>query len=338
MNGKEPNASRLTFISTSNDFLQGENDVKLATYIQGNSDRVGVVDGDQVYDLASCLQASGKGDPSTAASVSGILASGPGAIESASEAVAWAQAQGGEELAQNIHQVKLRAPIPHPGKLFCLAGNYAEHIMEGGGTFAGKEKMIPRFFIKPHTVIIGHGDAIRVPPSTAWADWELELAVVIGKAGRDIQAKTAHEHIAGYTIFNDISGRELTFRQDLPAQEGDGFFDWLVGKWIDTFGPMGPWLTTTDEIARPDRLGMRLWHNGKLHQDGNSGQMIFSPPEVIEFISQFVTLQPGDLISTGTCAGIGLMKKIKLQPGDHIRGEIDNLGVLENTVEALGGT
>ena len=227
------------------------------------------------------------------------------------------------------------APIPQPGKLLCLAGNYADHILEGGGTFAGKEKMIPRFFIKPHTVVVGHGGAIRIPPSTAWADWELELAVVIGKPGRDIPVEAATQHIAGYTIFNDISARELTFRQALPPQPGDDFFDWLVGKWLDTFGPMGPWVTTADEISHPDRLGMKLWHNGALHQHGNTGQMIFSPAEAIAFISQFVTLQPGDLISTGTPAGIGLMKKIKLQPGDHIRGEIDGLGVLENRVEAL---
>jgi 2-keto-4-pentenoate hydratase/2-oxohepta-3-ene-1,7-dioic acid hydratase in catechol pathway len=312
--------------------------MKLATFIKGDSDRVGVVIGDQIYDLVSCLQASGKGDPSTATSVAGILASGPGAIESAGDAVAWAKTQGGNELVQDLDQVKLRAPIPHPGKLFCLAGNYAEHIMEGGGTFVGKEKMTPRFFVKPHTVIIGHGDAIRIPPSAAWADWELELAVVIGTAGRDIKAEDASKYIGGYTIFNDISGRELTFRQHLPPQDGDWFFDWLVGKWLDTFGPMGPWLTTADEVAQPDNLGMRLWFNGELQQDANSGQMIFSPPELIEFISQFVTLQPGDLISTGTPAGVGHSKKIRLQPGDKIRGEIETLGVLENSVEALGGS
>ena len=309
--------------------------MKLATYVRENSDRVGVIVNEQLYDLADCLKASEKGDPAMAASTSVFLASGPRASDSAQEAIAWAQARGNEELVQLVEKVILRAPIPRPGKLLCLAGNYADHILEGGGTFPGKEKMIPRFFIKPYTVIVGSGEKIRIPPSAAWADWELELAVVIGKAGRDISVEKAHEYIGGYTIFNDISARELTFRQDLPTQPGDDFFDWLVGKWLDTFGPMGPWLTTADKVSHPDRLGMKLWLNDELQQDGNTGQMIFSPAEAIAFISQFVTLQAGDLISTGTPAGIGLTKKIRLKPGDRIRGEIDGLGVLENSVEAL---
>ena len=309
--------------------------MKLATFIWKDAERVGAIAEGHIYDLAGCLKASGKGDPAMAASVAALLAAGPIALDRAAEAVVWVQAHGVEREAHPLDQVKLLAPIPRPGKLLCLAGNYADHILEGGGTFAGKEKMIPRFFIKPHTVVVGPGDPIRIPPSAAWADWELELAVVIGKAGRDIAAEQAAEHIAGYTIFNDISARELTFRQALSPQPGDDFFDWLVGKWLDTFGPMGPWLTTVDEIPHPDRLGMRLWFNGELQQNGNTGQMIFSPAEAIAFISQFVTLQPGDLISTGTPAGIGLMKKIKLQPGDRIRGEIDGLGTMENPVEAL---
>jgi 2-keto-4-pentenoate hydratase/2-oxohepta-3-ene-1,7-dioic acid hydratase in catechol pathway len=195
--------------------------------------------------------------------------------------------------------------------------------------------MIPRFFSKPCTSIIGTNGTVRIPPSVAWADWELELAVVIGKAGRDISVADAEQHIGGYTVFNDISGRELAFRAELPLQEGDWFFDWQVGKWLDTFGPMGPWLTTADEVPHPDRLSMKLWHNDTLHQDASTGQMIFSPAEAIAFISQFITLEPGDVIATGTPAGVGLSKKIKLQPGDHIKGEIEGLGVLQNTVAAL---
>jgi len=139
----------------------------------------------------------------------------------------------------------------------------------------------------------------------------------------------------GYTIFNDISARELTFRNDLPEQEGDWFFDWLVGKWLDTFGPMGPWITTRDDIPHPDRLRMQLWHNDQLQQDANSGQMIFSPAEALSFVSQFITLEPGDILSTGTPAGVGHVKKVRLEPGDRIKGEIEGLGILENTVETL---
>ncbi len=308
--------------------------MKLATYSHNHQQQVGAVVGDQVFALATALQASGHGDPTQAASMLTLLAGGQQAQQQANAALAWAQSRGGFSLP--LSQVKLCAPIPCPGKLLCLAGNYAAHIEEGGGKFAGKEKMIPRFFSKPCTSVIGTGDAIRVPASTGFADWELELAVVIGKTGRDLTAAQAREHIAGYTIFNDISARELTFRKTLPPQEGDWFFDWLVGKWLDTFGPMGPWLTTVDEVSRPDNLRMQLWYNGQLQQDANTGQMVFSPAEAIAFISQFVTLQPGDIISTGTPAGVGHTKKLRLNPGDQIRGEIEALGVLENSVEQLG--
>ncbi|MBI3959503.1 MAG: fumarylacetoacetate hydrolase family protein [Chloroflexi bacterium] len=308
--------------------------MKLATYIHDQHQRVGAIVGDRVFDLAATLQASGKGNPAQAASVIALLAAGARGLEEANAAVTWAQAHG-VQFAHSLNQVKLIAPIPCPGKLLCLAGNYASHLLEGGGTFPGKEKMIPRFFSKPCTSVVGTKDAIRVPASTGFADWELELAVVIGKTGRNLTAAQAADHIGGYTIFNDISARELTFRKDLPLQEGDWFFDWLVGKWLDTFGPMGPWLTTADEVAHPDNLRMQLWYNGQLQQDANTGQMIFSPAEAISFISQFVTLQPGDIISTGTPAGVGHSKKLRLNPGDQIRGEIEGLGVLENSVERL---
>lgn len=311
--------------------------MKLATYqhtaANDRADRVGIVMGEQVYDLAACLAAQGA-DAGLASSTLAFLAAGEAALEAAQRAVARAGVQPRPGLAHPLSAVKLRPPLPCPGKLLCLAGNYAEHIQEGGGRFVGKEKMIPRFFSKPCTSVIATGDAIRIPASTAFADWELELAVVIGKTGRDLTPEQAAGHIAGYTIFNDISARELTFRQDLPQQQGDYYFDWLVGKWLDTFGPMGPWITLKDEVPHPDRLAMKLWHNGTLQQDANTGQMIFSPAEAIAFISQFVTLHPGDLISTGTPAGVGHAKKVRLHPGDTIRGEIEGLGVLENPVEA----
>ncbi|MEX1020388.1 MAG: fumarylacetoacetate hydrolase family protein [Litorilinea sp.] len=298
-------------------------------------DRVGVVVDDKLYDLAACLAASEAGETGLAYSIRALLAAGPRGLEAAQKAADWAVAHAGPEIIFDVSSTVLRPPLPAPGKLLCLAGNYAEHIQEGGGVFVGKDKMIPRFFMKPTTTVIGTHGAIRIPESTAFADWELELAVVIGKAGRDLTPEQAQEHIAGYTIFNDISARELTFRQDLPQQQGDYYFDWLVGKWLDTFGPMGPWFTTADEIPHWDRLAMKLWLNDELQQDASTGQMVFSPAEAISFISQFVTLEPGDVISTGTPAGVGHSKKLRLNPGDRIRGEIEGLGVLENTVEAL---
>lgn len=303
--------------------------MKLATFRQGNALKVGIVQDDRVYDLAAALHAAG-GDTGIAGSTIAFLAAGDAAVNAARNAVS----KAGDAHSQPLSATKLAAPLPCPGKLLCLAGNYAEHIQEGGGVYVGKEKMIPRFFSKPCSTVIATGEAIRVPASTGFADWELELAVVIGKTGRDLTPEQAEDHIVGYTIFNDISARELSFRKNLPQQEGDYYFDWLVGKWLDTFGPMGPWITLKDEVPHADRLGMKLWLNDELQQDANTGQMIFSPAEALSFISQFVTLNPGDIISTGTPAGVGHSKKLRLKPGDRIRGEIESLGVLENSVEA----
>jgi 2,4-diketo-3-deoxy-L-fuconate hydrolase len=305
--------------------------MKIATYHHGAITQVGVVKDGNIYDLAKCLAAT-DGDVTFAASTLAFFAGGDAAVAAAQSAIN--TVQNDPALMQPLKAVKLAAPLPCPGKLLCLAGNYAAHIQEGGGTFVGKEKMIPRFFSKPCSTVIATGEAIRVPASTGFADWELELAVVIGKSGRDLTPAQAEDHIVGYTIFNDISARQLTFRQDLPQQEGDYYFDWLVGKWLDTFGPMGPWITLKDEVPHPDQLAMKLWLNDELQQDANTGQMIFSPAEAISFISQFITLNPGDIISTGTPAGVGSSKKLRLKPGDQIRGEIEALGVLENSVEA----
>ena len=309
--------------------------MKLATYEGDAGERVGVVDGDHIYDIPGAIEACRLADPATAADMRTLLEAGEAGLEGVRAAFEWAKNKNGPELKIPLHYVTLRAPLPCPGKLMCLAGNYASHIEEGGGSYIGKEKMIPRFFIKPCSSVTATGQPIRIPRSTGFADWELELAVVVGKRGRDLTPEQAEECIMGYTIFNDISARELTFRNELPEQEGDWFFDWLVGKWLDSFGPMGPWITTRDEVPRPDRLRMRLWHNETLQQDANSGQMVFSPAEALSFVSQFVTLEPGDLLSTGTPAGVGHAKKVRLEAGDRIKGEIEGLGVLENTVEAL---
>ena len=309
--------------------------MKLATYQSETGPRAGAVADNRVIDLAVALDLSGLAPASLAATTRSLLAAGPEGLAAAAAAVEWHLQSSSETPSFGLADVQLLAPLPNPGKLMCLAGNYADHILEGGGVFPGKNKMTPHFFVKPTTAIIGPDAAIRIPPSTKFADWELELAVVVGRTGRGFSVEEAQAAIVGYTIFNDISARELSFRDDLPMQEGDGFFDWLVGKWLDTFGPMGPWITTVDEISDPATLQMQLFLNDELQQDASTGQMIFSPAEALAFITQFVTVEPGDLISMGTPAGVGHSKKLRLQPGDRIRGEIAELGILSNPVEAL---
>lgn len=309
--------------------------MKLATYQSETGPRTGAVTGDRIIDLAAALDLSGLAPASLAATMQSLLAAGPDGLRTAAAAAEWHQQSGSETFSFGLTDVRLLAPLPNPGKLMCLAGNYADHILEGGGVFPGKDKMTPHFFMKPTTAVIGPDAAIRIPSSTKFADWELELAVVIGQAGRGFSVEEAQSAIVGYTIFNDISARELSFRDNLPMQEGDGFFDWLVGKWLDTFGPMGPWITTADEITDPSILQMQLFLNDELQQDASTGQMIFSPAEALAFITQFITVEPGDMISMGTPAGVGHSKKLRLQPGDRIRGEIAELGILSNPVEAL---
>lgn len=309
--------------------------MKLATYHRAQTERTGAVVDDTVIDLAAALEASGTGNPALAACMLSLLQAGPAGLECARQAVSWARERDAGDMMHALDDVILQAPLPCPGKLMCLAGNFADHILEGGGTFHGKEKMTPHFFMKPCTAVLPTRGTIRIPASTKFADWELELAVVIGRQGRGWTPEEAQEAIVGYTIFNDISARELTFRDERPMQEGDYYFDWLVGKWLDTFGPMGPWITTVDEIPDPARLRMQLYLNDELQQDASSGQMIFSPAEALSFISQFITVMPGDIISMGTPAGVGHSKKLRLKPGDRIRGEISSLGTLENTVADL---
>lgn len=309
--------------------------MKLATYLSKTGPRTGSVTGDRIIDLAVALDQSDQGPSSWAATTQSLLAAGQEGLKAAAAAVEWHLRTNSDALGPKLGEVQLLAPLPNPGKLMCLAGNYADHILEGGGVFPGKDKMTPHFFMKPTTAVIGPDAAIRIPPSTKFADWELELAVVIGQAGRGFSVEEAQSAIVGYTIFNDISARELSFRDNLPMQEGDGFFDWLVGKWLDTFGPMGPWITTADEITDPSALKMQLFLNDELQQDASTGQMIFSPAEALAFITQFVMVEPGDMISMGTPAGVGHSKKLRLKPGDRIRGEIAELGTLSNPVEAL---
>jgi len=234
-----------------------------------------------------------------------------------------------------LSDVRLRAPILWPRKLLCLAGNYSEHIREGGGEVPEKASMTPRVFMKPPTTtIIGYGDPIVVPRNGRWIDWECELAVVIGKRARFVQAAEASTYIAGYTVMNDVSERELHVPEQRTSRPGDNWFDWLNGKWLDTFAPMGPSLTLKDEIPDPHRLRITLRVNGVTKQDSDTGRMIFSIPELVEWCSSLVTLEPGDVISTGTPSGVGKALGEFLKSGDTVESEVEGIGVLRNPVVA----
>jgi len=232
-------------------------------------------------------------------------------------------------------KVRLLALIPRPPKFFLLAGNYAEHIEESGWKAEEKRQTFPYVFMKPPTTtIIDPGDPIRLPSiSPEHIDWEVELGVVMGKRGKGIPASQALDYVAGYTIVNDVSDRQFRPNPQKKRRPRDEFFDWLHGKWHDSFAPMGPCVVSAETIRDPQHLHISLSVSGQKMQDSNTAQMIFSVAEITEFISSFVTLEPGDIISTGTPSGIGAPKGRFLRPGDVVEATIEGIGVLRNPVE-----
>ena len=232
-----------------------------------------------------------------------------------------------------LSRVRLKAPMPNPRKLFCLAGNYQDHIEEGGGKMALQDKETPRVFMKPPTsTVIGPGDTIRIPPVAQSIDWEGELAVVIGRRAKGVTAADALKHVAGYTVMNDVSERSLLIKKRTKSRPKDEWFDWLNGKWLDTFAPQGPWIVTSDEIKNPQDLNISTYVNGLRKQFNNTGQMLYPVASIIEYISAIITLEPGDIISTGTISGVGATTGSFLSDGDRVEIEISRIGVLRNNV------
>ena len=228
-----------------------------------------------------------------------------------------------------LNRVNLLAPIMPRRNVFCVGKNYREHAKEfaGSGFEAGavKGKEIdeyPAVFTKPPSTVVGDGDTVSLhPQATSAVDYEAELAVVIGKGGRDIKTDRACDHVFGYTIVNDVTARD---RQRNHKQ-------WFLGKGLDSFCPMGPWITTADEVDATD-LSVKCWVNGELRQDANTRDLIFDIPTLIATISAGLTLQPGDVIATGTPAGVGIGFNPPrfLKAGDEVTISISGIGTLRN--------
>jgi 2-keto-4-pentenoate hydratase/2-oxohepta-3-ene-1,7-dioic acid hydratase in catechol pathway len=246
------------------------------------------------------------------------------------------QIAGSSAAGKPVASVQLLAPLPRPGKIICIAGNFQKHIEEGGGKRVNKDIITPKLFIKPSSAVIGPGEALTLPPvAENSTDWELELGIVMGKRGRDIPIERALDYVAGYTVFNDVSGRSMDWNvEGRNPSDWDSFFDWLNGKWIDGFAAFGPWITTADEVADPDNLDMELQVNGKVWQKGSTADMIFNPAEIISFASQFMTWEPGDIIAGGTLDGTGDAAGVYVKAGDVMSGTVGNLGTLVTPVAA----
>ncbi|MDJ0787906.1 MAG: fumarylacetoacetate hydrolase family protein [Myxococcota bacterium] len=280
--------------------------MKLATFTESQRTRVGIVVGDGIVDLS-------REAPELPTEMVALLEAGPEALEAARAA-----ADGAETLA--LSDVKLESPVLRPPKILAVGLNYADHVAESGM----ETPKLPLIFNKQSTSVTGPTDPFHMPRVSTALDYEGELGVVIGRRCRHVPRDRAAEVIAGYTVVNDVSVRDWQLRT--PT--------WTMGKSFDTHNPMGPWIATADEVGDPHALDLKTWVNGELRQSTNTKQLIFDCFELVEHLSTAFTLEPGDVIATGTSSGVGIaMKPPKLlQVGDVVKIAIDGVGEIENTV------
>jgi 2-keto-4-pentenoate hydratase/2-oxohepta-3-ene-1,7-dioic acid hydratase in catechol pathway len=280
--------------------------------------RLGALTDSGVIDLQAAASAAGIA-VETFADTASFLSAGEAGVGNAVKLVQ----EASKAASTPLEAVVLRAPVPKPGKIIAVGLNYRDHSMEAGAKELPKTPII---FAKFTTSICGPGDSIVIPVGNPQVDYEGELAVVIGRKAKGIAAANALQYVAGYMALNDVSARAWQF----------GDKQWVRGKSCDTFCPIGPYLTTRDDVPDPHSLGIFARVNGATLQDSNTSKMIFRIPELIEFISASITLEPGDIIATGTPEGVGVFRKppIFLKPGDVVEIEIQNLGVLRNPVVA----
>ena len=317
--------------------------MKLVTYERGGEERLGALSGELIVDLhrASRELSGGAAAVEISSRIVAFLEAGESAMAAARQALARvggeaADPAGRESLMKGEmliprDSVKLRAPVPRPPKVIAAWVNYGEH---------GKEARIeapdqaPLFFTIWPTAVIGPGDPIVLPRISRDVDFEAELALVIGRRGKDVPAAEAYDYVAGYTCLNDVSARDYSLKRMIDTV---GPSD--IQKSFDTFAPMGPCLVTTDEIEDPQRLAIKLSIDGEVMQDDNTSTMNHHIPRLIEYLSQITTLEPGDVITTGTPPGVGFVRTPPryLQPGETVRIEIEKIGVLKNPVVAAEG-
>jgi len=281
--------------------------MKLATFTHDGATRIGVVTGEQVVDLATVA-------PGLPRDMVAFLAAGGAAMAAARPAES--AASGRLALAD----VRLRAPVLRPPKFLAIGLNYADHVKESGL----EPPAVPVFFNKQTTCVAGPFDPIHLPRVSPLLDYEGELAFVIGRRCRHVPRDRAHEVIAGYLVVNDVSVRDWQLRTPTMT----------MGKSFDTHGPMGPWLVTPDEIGDPHALELRTWVNGELRQHSNTRHLIYDCFAQVEHLSTAFTLEPGDVVTTGTPAGVGgaMSPPRFLRAGDVVRIEIEKIGAIENRV------
>jgi 2,4-diketo-3-deoxy-L-fuconate hydrolase len=301
-----------------------EGAVKVLTYARAREKRAGLLLEQQVYDIAAC---------STYFGMDGLPDSLPDLLALEKEAPMRVlydhileNCRNGDDLPLQccigLDEVRLCAPIPRPPKLICLGRNYRDHIEEQGAKAPEK----PLLFSKASTAVINPGDPIVIPKGSTQVDFEGELAFIMGKTVKSPTEKEAEEAIFGYTCLNDVTEREAQF----------GEKQWFRGKSMDTFAQMGPWIVTSDEIGDPLDLRISTQVNSEVMQSESTSMLIFTPVDIIRFVARTITLEPGDVISTGTPGGVGVFRdpQIFLKDGDVVEVIVENIGTLSNPVES----
>ncbi len=300
--------------------------MRLVTFTDHGIERPGVVVRERVVRLDSVLDVLAARAPLDAAhaacAMTRLLALDGPVLSAVRAEIARVEASGELERQPRLGEVTLLAPVTRPGKIVAVGRNYADHAAETGVSPFEK----PRIIAKLSSSVCGPGAIVRRPPGVQKLDFEVELAVVIGRSARHVAQADALAYVAGYTILDDVSAREFQFDVS-PAQT-------TFAKSMDGFCPMGPWLVTADELPDPQTLDLRLAVNGELMQTGHTRDMIFPVAALIEYLSGFMTLEPGDVIATGTPAGVGAFRKPPrwLQPGDQLALEITRIGRLEHAI------
>jgi 2-keto-4-pentenoate hydratase/2-oxohepta-3-ene-1,7-dioic acid hydratase in catechol pathway len=292
--------------------------MKTVRYRYKNKERYGFLNQQAVLCLPALAKCFKKQLPQR---LEDFVALGETAMKTAEDLLKKANEGDVESVSALVGEAALLAPIASPPKIICLGLNYVDHAAETNSAVPDE----PVIFMKPHTTIIGPNENIVKPNFVKRLDYEGELAIVMGKKAKNIPVSEAKKYIFGYTILNDVSARDFQFKDR----------QWTRGKSFDTFAPTGPCTTTTNQLRDTDNLAIRTWVNGELRQNSSTKNMAFSVSEIVHHLSRVMTLEPCDVIATGTPAGVGFaMKPPKyLQHGDVVRIEIEGIGVLENTVE-----
>jgi len=296
---------------------------RLLSHVSNGAPRGGVLVNDTVYDL-----------PKPWTSVLALLQDWP---KAKGQLARFAKAPKGRGMP--LKRAKLLAPILYPGNIYCAGANYRDHVAEmeraqgrePGPTMKERGEKPWHFVKTSRSSVVGPGAKVKLPAFSKAVDWEVELAAVIGKRAKDVSVEKALDCVAGWTIANDLSARDA-MRRELNPPTSPFHYDWVSQKCFDGACPLGPWIVPASDIKDPHNLGIRLWIDDELMQDSNTGQMIFNTPEQIAMLSSRVTLQPGDVVLTGTPAGVGMGRKRFLRPGERVKLWIEQIGELHHTV------